>query len=530
MTEVPAQAPLPPATPSATPPFVRELDTLIRARYPLVYLVSWEEQRLDGILKELAQTHGKSLYEWSLTRGLRKVGGARVIPPTEGTRDPVEALTAVGKLDEPALVVLKDFHPFLSDPAAIRAMRELAHDLKSTYTTVLLLSPVLTIPIELEKDITVLDIPLPSFEDLFQLLKEIVAVVRQGHRARVDLTREQAEQIVKAAQGLTLSEAENAFAKAVAADGVLDKDDILLVLEEKRQVIRKSGLLEFISVGQSLGTVGGLDSLKAWLKARSQAFGEPARAYGLPAPKGLLMLGVQGCGKSLTAKSIAAEWSLPLLRLDMGRIFSGLVGSSEENLRRAIRVAESVAPAVLWVDEIEKGLSGVASSGSTDSGVTARVFGALLTWLQEKTSPVFVVATANRVEALPPELLRKGRFDEIFFIDLPAAPERQEIFRIHLAQRHRDPAAFDLEDLARRSEGFSGAEIEQAVLAGMYEAFSAGTELALPHVQRALAETFPLSATLGEEIGRLREWAKNRTRSASGNSPHPTSPLTTRFG
>jgi SpoVK/Ycf46/Vps4 family AAA+-type ATPase len=311
---------------------------------------------------------------------------------------------------------------------------------------------------------------------------------------------------------------------------VLDKDDILLVLEEKRQVIRKSGLLEFISVDQSLGTVGGLDALKAWLKARGQAFGEPARAYGLPAPKGLLMLGVQGCGKSLTAKSIAAEWSLPLLRLDMGRIFSGLVGSSEENLRRAIRVAESVAPAVLWVDEIEKGLSGVASSGSTDGGVTARVFGALLTWLQEKTSPVFVVATANRVEALPPELLRKGRFDEIFFIDLPAAPERREIFRIHLSQRHRDPADFDLDDLARRSEGFSGAEIEQAILSGMYEAFSGSANLSSFHVQRALAETYPLSATLGEEIGRLREWAKNRTRSASGNAPHAASPLTTRFG
>jgi AAA+ superfamily predicted ATPase len=503
------------AAPAGTPKFVSDLDTLIRARYPLIYLVSWEEQRLDAILQDVAQTHAKALLQWSVTRGLRRVSGVRAVTISEQSRDPIEALSAIGKLTEPSLVVLKDFHPFLETPTVVRAMRELAQDLKSTYTTVILLAPVLSIPVELEKEISVLDVPLPSFRDLFQLLKEIVTVVRRGNKARVELTKEQAEQIIKAAQGLTLSEAENAFAKAIANDGVLDKDDIRLVLEEKRQVVRKSGLLEFVGVEQELAHIGGLDELKGWLNGRTGAFSEPARKFGLPAPKGLLLLGVQGCGKSLTAKAIASVWSLPLLRLDLGRIFSSLIGSSEENLRRAIRVAESVSPAVLWIDEIEKGLAGNAGAAVTDSGVSARVFGSLLTWLQEKTAPVFVVATANRIDALPPELLRKGRFDEIFFIDLPSAAERCEIFRIHISRRERDPAVFDLDALSTAAEGFSGSEIEQAVIAGLYYAFGEQTELRHAHVLKAVEEAFPLSATMGEEISRLREWSKNRTRPAS---------------
>jgi len=500
--------------PSGTPRFVSDLDTLIRARYPLVYLVSWEEQRLDAILLDVAQNHGKALLSWSVTRGLRRMG-TRTVTMSDSSRDPVEALAAIGKLTEPSLVVLKDFHPYLESPPVVRALRELAQDLKSTFTTVILLSPVLSIPTELEKEISVLDVPLPAFRDLFQLLKEIITVVRQGNKARIDLTREQAEQLIKAAQGLTLSEAENAFAKAIANDGVLNQDDIRLVLDEKRQVIRKSGLLEFVGVEEDLGDVGGLDELKTWLKGRGGAFSEPARKFGLPAPKGLLLLGVQGCGKSLTAKAIASQWALPLLRLDLGRIFSSLIGSSEENLRRAIRVAESVSPTVLWIDEIEKGLAGSAGSAVTDSGVSARVFGALLTWLQEKTAPVFVVATANRIEALPPELLRKGRFDEIFFIDLPSAAERREVFRIHIEKRKRDPQRFDLDELSTAAEGYSGAEIEQAVIAGLYLAFAEGTELSQALVMRALQETFPLSATMNEEIAKLRDWSRNRTRPAS---------------
>src|SRR5512138_2533079 len=486
-----------PDAPRPPPPrFVQELDVLVRARYPLVYLVTFEEQRAEAILAELAEAHGKALLGWSVSKGFRRIGGARTQAAPEGAREPLEAISAIGKLAEPSLVVLEDFHPYLADPAVVRALRELGHALKSTYTTVVLLSPTLVMPPEIEKEVSVLDVPLPDYRDLLQLLKEIVGVVRQGNRARVELTKEDADALVKAALGLTLAEAENAFAKAIAADGRLSKDDVPLVLEEKRQVIRKSGLLEYHAAEERLANVGGLDLLKTWLVRRGAAFGEAARRFGLPEPKGLLLLGVQGCGKSLTAKAIAAQWRLPLLRLDVGRIFSGLVGSSEENLRRAIRVAESVAPAVLWVDEIEKGLAGAHGSAIADGGVSARVFGGLLTWLQEKTAPVFVVATANRIEGLPPELLRKGRFDEIFFIDLPEAPERREIFGIHVAKRGRDPARFDLDALAARSEGFSGAEIEQAVIAGLYEAFAEGTELTQAHLDRALSESLPLSTTM----------------------------------
>jgi AAA+ superfamily predicted ATPase len=509
--EAPAQA--------APPRFVHDLDTLIRARYPLIYLVSWEEQRLDAILENLARQHGKALHTWSITQGLRKVEGARFVPGQEGTKDPVDALQKVVKLSDPSLVVFKDFHPFLNDPVVVRTLRELAHQLKATYTTLILLSPVLQIPCELEKEITVLDVPLPTFQDLWQLLREIAGVVRQSNRAKVELTRVEGEQLVKAALGLTLSEAENAYAKAIATDNRLDVSDVAIILEEKRQVIRKSGLLEYFPAERRLTDVGGLANLKEWLTARGAAFGEEARLFGLPEPKGLLLLGVQGCGKSLTAKAVAAQWDLPLLRLDIGRIFSSLVGSSEENLRRAIRVAEGIAPVVLWIDEIEKALSGVASSGATDGGVTARVFGSLITWLQEKTAPVFVIATANRIASLPPELLRKGRFDDIFFVDLPAAEERAEIFRIHLARRGRDPARYNLAELARLTEGFSGGEIEQAVIDGLYLAFAERHDLELAHLGRAIRETLPLSTTMREDIERLREWARSRTRPASRATP-----------
>ncbi|MFO0584790.1 MAG: AAA family ATPase [Anaeromyxobacter sp.] len=496
------------------PKFVQELDTLVRARYPLVWLVTWEEQRLLAILGELAESHGKALLTWTVGKGFRRPPGART-PPPEGAATPLEALRAVEGLQEPSLVVLQDFHPFLQDPSVVRGLRDLGQQLKGTFTTVILLSPTLALPIELEKDVSVLDVPLPTYRDLFQLLKEIVELVRKNKRAEVELTKDDADQLLKAAQGLTLTEAENAFAKAIAKDGKLDRDDVELVLEEKRQVIRKSGLLEYFPADASLADVGGLGQLKRWLDRRGHAFGEAARKFGLPEPKGLLLLGVQGCGKSLTAKAIAAQWRLPLLRLDLGRIFSSYIGSSEENLRRAIKVAESVAPVVLWVDEIEKGLSGAGGPGNADSGVSARVFGGLLTWLQEKTAPVFVVATANQIQHLPPELLRKGRFDEIFFIDLPGAPERREILEIHLQKRGRAPTRFALDRLVGATEGFSGAELEQVVIAALHEAFAESKELEQGHLERAVVESLPLSVTMAEEIHRLRAWASTRTRAAS---------------
>ena len=516
MPAQPDRAPPPPAATAARPRFLVELDTLIRARNPLLWLVSSEEQRVDGLLEEMAGTHGKVLLAWSITKGLHRLGGARAQPPPgTGTEDPIVALQAIGAYGEPSLVVLKDFHPYLAEPRVVRALRELGHALKSSYTTLIILAPVLQLPVELEKEMSVLDVPLPTFRDLAELLHDIIGVVRSAGRVTVELKREEGERLIKAALGLTLLEAENAFAKAIAEDQRLDASDIQRVMEEKRQVIRKSGLLEYYPAEHDLLGVGGLENLKDWLSRRATAFGEPARRFGLPEPKGLLLLGVQGCGKSLTAKAIASQWTLPLLRLDVGRIFSGLVGSSEENLRRAIRVAESAAPAVLWVDEIDKAFAGAASSGTEDSGVSARVLGTFLTWLQEKKAAVFVVATANRVEGLPPELLRKGRFDEIFFIDLPDARERAEILAIHLRHRGRDPVAFDVTQVATRALNFSGAELEQVVVEGLYLAFAQGVELATAHLLAAVTQTFPLAVTLAEEVERIREWAAHRTRPAS---------------
>ncbi|MBS2030686.1 MAG: AAA family ATPase [Deltaproteobacteria bacterium] len=501
-----------PASPATR--FLDELEILVRASHPLVYLVSAEEKRVDGLLASLAERHQKPLYAWSFTRGVQRVSAGLSPTPLEGTEDPVAAFHAVARLGGPSLVVFKDLHAHLAEPRVVRALRELGHGLREAGTTCVLLAPTLVMPVELEKDVHVLDVPLPTFRELSGLLRGLVTVPQQGNRVEVELKREELEQLVRAAQGLTLQEAESAFAKALAADQKIDANDIALVLEEKRQVIRKSGLLEYHPAEENLGGVGGMLNLKAWIQQRTAAFSAAARNFGLPEPRGVLLLGVQGCGKTLTAKAIASQWGQPLLRLDMGRIFGGSAGGAEENLRRAIAVAESAAPAVLWIDEIDKALGGLADS-SGDGGVSARILGALLTWLQEKSAPVFLVATANRIDVLPPELLRKGRFDEIFFVDLPSQKERAEIFAIHLRRRGRDPAKYECGQLGAFADGFSGAEIEQVVVSALHLAFSAGVEVAQEHLVAALRETYPLSKTLREEIQALRVWALDRARRAS---------------
>ena len=343
--------------------------------------------------------------------------------------------------------------------------------------------------------------------------------MKDSPNIEVDVSPEAREQLLKAALGLTLTEAENVFAKIMISGGRLTDADIHAVYAEKKQIIRKSGLLEYYEPEVGFEHVGGLDLLKAWLRTRALAFTERAREYGLPNPRGVFMLGVQGCGKSLCAKAVSALWRMPLLRLDVGRMFGSLIGSSEENMRNALRVAESVAPAVLWLDEIEKALAGASSSGMTDGGTTSRVFGTFLTWLSEKTSPVFVIATANNIQALPPELMRKGRFDEIFFVDLPNDEERREIFRIHLVRRKRDPKAYNLDALSEATVGFSGAEIEEAVVSAMYDAFAENVEVTGEHIVRAVRDTVPLSRTMERQLDRLREWADGRARMASPHSP-----------
>ncbi|HEV2454831.1 MAG TPA: AAA family ATPase [Verrucomicrobiae bacterium] len=501
--------------------FQDELETLVRARYPILYVLSSEETRVQNIVLDIASKRQKKVFEWSYSTGIVPAGTSIQSQKhrNAATKDPLMALDQVIEQVEPAMFIFKDFHPFLgrNNYAIIRKLKEIALHLKNSFKTIILVSPVVEIPAELEKEITLLNHPLPSRDDLAGLLARIVAEVNDSHQVQIELDEAGSERLLQAALGLTLGEAENVFARIIVKGGGLGADDVNEVFAEKQQIIRKSGLLEYCKTEENFAQIGGLSVLKDWLAKRAVAFTNEAREFGLPFPKGILMLGVQGCGKSLCAKSVSNLWQLPLLRFDMGRMFGSLVGSSEENVRRAISVAESVAPAILWVDEIDKAFAGSQGSGSTDGGTTARVFGTFLTWLSEKTAPVFVVATANDISHLPPELLRKGRLDEIFFIDLPAASERKEIFRIHIAKRKRDPAKFDLDELAQASAEFSGAEIEEAVNSALYDAFYARTELAMENIQTSLSQMVPLARTMDEQINRLRNWAAGRARSAGAH-------------
>jgi ATP-dependent 26S proteasome regulatory subunit len=499
--------------------FDEELELLIRARYPILYVVSSEETRVQNVVVEVANRRRKKVFEWSFSTGIVPAGTSLQSQKhrNAATKDPLTALDQVIEQVEPAIFIFKDFHPFLTrnNFAVVRKLKEIALHLKESLKTIILISPILEIPTELEKEMTVLNYPLPSREDLSALLDKIIADVRDMKQVRIELEDAGRHRLLQAALGLTLAEAENVFAKIIVKDQRLSGDDVNEVFAEKQQIIRKSGLLEYYATTEGFANVGGLSMLKEWLNKRASAFTDEARAFGLPAPKGILMLGVQGCGKSLCAKAVSTQWQLPLLRFDMGRMFGSLVGSSEENVRRAIAVAESVAPAILWVDEIDKAFAGSQGSGSTDGGTTARVFGTFLTWLSEKTAPVFVVATANDISHLPPELLRKGRLDEIFFVDLPGAEERQEIFRIHLSKRGRDASLFDTAACAAASQDFSGAEIEEGINSALYDAFYAQQEVTSAHILHALGQTIPLAKTMDEQIGRLRNWAEGRARNAS---------------
>lgn len=493
-----------------------EIDLLIRARYPILYVLSWEETRLQELLLGIARDRQKQAFEWSISTGIVPAGTSIQSQKHRhpGTKDPLAALDYVIEHVEPALFIFKDFHPHFN-AAVTRKLKEIALHLKNSFKTIILIAPTLQIPAELEKEITVLTFPLPTRDELSAVLDKVIDDVRQYPQVKIDLDPAGRERLLQAALGLTLGEAENVLAKIIVQHERLSAAAVHEVFTEKQQIIRKSGLLEYYATTENFSQVGGLASLKDWLAKRAIALTDEARSFGLPAPRGILMLGVQGCGKSLSAKAVANQWQLPLLRFDMGRMFGSLVGSSEENIRRAIAVAESVAPAILWVDEIDKAFAGAQASGNTDGGTTARVLGTFLTWLSEKTAPVFVVATANEISQLPPELLRKGRLDEIFFVDLPADAERAEILRIHLHKRDRDPAAFDIPALVAMSREFSGAEIEQAIISALYDAFDAKSKLTTAHVLAALRQTVPLAKTMDQPISQLRAWATGRARNAS---------------
>ncbi len=488
-----------------------EIDVLIRAKYPIISLVSWEERRVEETVAKVCKDLNRTLHTWTVTQGMK--------PPVNRTTGPAKPTTLPGELEALALVheapeytvfLIKDFHPYMKDYRVVRLLRDLAARLRSRSQTIILCGPVLNLPSDLEKDITVLDFPLPSFAEIDDCLTKVTEAVKNNPNVDATLKELERELLVKSAQGLTMDEIESVLARSLVEK---KRFDLEAILKEKKQIIRKSGILEYYAPDAELKDVGGMELLKDWLDKRTKSFTDKARDFGIPAPKGILLLGVQGCGKSLCAKAVAAQWNLPLLKMDVGRIFGSLVGSSEENMRKAIKVSESVAPCVLWLDELEKGFAG--TGGSSDSGTTSRVFSTFLTWMQEKTAPVFLIATANDVTSLPPELLRKGRFDELFFIDLPEAKEREQIFKIHLEKRKRDVKKFQLKTLAKATEGFSGAEIEQVVIGALYVAFDEGRELMQKDILTEAKAVVPLSVMMSEDIDELRTWAQMRTRPAS---------------
>ena len=489
---------------------------LARAGATVLHIASYEWERVRGQTIGLAKELGLPLKVWSQSSGLQASNndGELSVHDAAAT-DPLEALRQIHGSEEPGVWLMEDFQPFLRDEhhPLLRWLREIARLPATPRKLVVLSTPLPGLPLDLRKEIPTIELPLPGVDDLRVVLHD--AATALGVRAPDD------EALLDAARGLTVMEAKLAFGKAGAELERLDHGAVPLVAQEKERIIKQSEVLEYYPTDARMTDVGGLDQLKEWLDRRGRAFGAGAREFGLDAPKGVLLLGVQGCGKSLLAKAVAATWQFPLLRLDMGKIFGGLVGQSEGNVRTALQVAQALAPCVLWIDEIEKGLAGMGSSDQSDGGTTARVVGTLLTWMQEKREPVFVVATANRIDMLPPELLRKGRFDDIFFVDLPTHPVREEILSIHLKKKRRDPKDFALADLAARSVGFSGAELEEAVREGLYDAFAEGRELHTDHIARALDKTFPLSRTMREQIESLRQWAKVRARLANGQAPEP---------
>lgn len=491
-----------------------ELNILIQAQYPLIYLVTSEEERAEGTIATIAQMRSQQrrVFVWTVTHGIVEYGQPRHVTQ-HNTVSPEAAIEWVIRQREPGIFIFKDLHPFIESPATTRWLRDAIAGFKGTQKTIVLMSPVQQIPIELEKEVVVLDYPLPNLAELNQVLS---SQLEQSRNRRT--TTETREKLLKAALGLTRDEAEKVYRKAYVKTSRLTEAEVDIILSEKKQLIRRNGILEYIEEDETIDAVGGLEELKKWLRQRSNAFTERAREYGLPQPKGMLILGVPGCGKSLIAKTTSRLWSLPLLRLDMGRVYDGsMVGRSEANLRNALKTAESISPAILFIDELDKAFAGTTGSADSDGGTSSRIFGSFLTWMQEKTSPVFVMATANRVERLPGEFLRKGRFDEIFFVDLPNAEERQQIFNIHLSKRKRDISRFDLEQLAKVSDGFSGAEIEQGLIAAMYEAFAQDREFTQLDIIAAIKATLPLSRTMTEQVTALRDWARQRARPAASS-------------
>ena len=475
----------------------REISLHLRAGYRVVVFESFEEDRALRLLQRSAKRVEREVHTWSLASGMDGSG--------EGAGSLDAGLQQWLTVEQPGVLVVLDAHAVIDEATAVRRIRDSLPLLRQRKQTIVLLSPYLELPTELEREAARTSLPLPNAEELQSLFERTVSAAEEGRP-----TPEALEECVHAALGLSGGEAARVFRKAWLETGTIDSSTAARIVSEKRKALHRTPALSFHECDAGLAKVGGLGVLKNWVRDRKRAFGEEARMFGLPSPRGLLLLGVQGCGKSLCAKSVAQEWNFPLLRLDLGAAFGDPDKSPEQTVREATAIAESLAPAVLWIDEIEKGFA------ASDSDARAsRVFGSFLTWLAEKQAPVFVVATANDVTSLPPELLRRGRFDELFFVDLPGPSEREEILAIHLAAHERDPAHYPLADLADQAARLSGAELEQVVVAGLYKAFGEKRELSELDLANAIQETVPLYETYEERIKELRDWARTRARPAT---------------
>lgn len=479
--------------------FQDDLLLLLRARYPVIYVSTFEEERVEQAIKTTSQQlSGCSVYYWDF------VDGYQGNPNDQGVarRNPLQALEHIEKIPQSAsaLFVLRDYHHFLDDVAVSRKLKNLARSLKSQSKTVLLLAPQVQIPEALTETVTVIEFSLPTVQEIQHEVTRLLGSLN------IHLSAEDLDALVQSCQGLSIERIRRVLARGIAAHNTFRPEDIELVLEEKRQTIRQTQILDFYPAKEQISEIGGLDNLKDWLLRRGNSFSEKARAYGLPYPRGLLLVGIQGTGKSLTAKAIAHHWHLPLLRLDVGRLFAGLIGESESRTRQMIQIAEALAPCVLWIDEIDKAFAGVDGRG--DAGTSSRVFGTFITWMAEKTSPVFVVATANNIQSLPPELLRRGRFDEIFFVGLPTQDERRAIYEVHLSRlRPHNLQSFDLDRLAYETPNFSGAEIEQAIVEAMHIGFSQDRDFTTEDILEAASQIVPLARTAKEQVEALQAWA-----------------------
>lgn len=486
---------------------VNDLRTLVLSRHVAVSIETDEEERADRLLQSVAASLSIELFEWTVTRGItRPLDDAMIYD----SRKPEQALAKIDRFVGNAIFVLKDFGRFLTQPEVSRAFRDLVESLASpaSMSTLVLVSSDGELPREIESNVTRFDLRLPHRGEYEQVIYGVVESLALNRRAQVEITAADYPKLANALSGLTLNQARRVVAQVAIADGRLALDDLKAVTQLKASILQDGGLLEYLPADEIDVQMGGFASLRTWLKRQRMAFSGDARALNLPQPKGVMLVGVQGCGKSLAAKAIAREWELPLLRLDVGRLYDKFVGESERNFRRAIAISESLAPIVLWIDEIEKALT--QGNGDADGGVGRRMFGAFLTWLQEKREGVFVVATANDIDSLPPEMLRKGRFDEIFFVDLPNAEERAEIFRIHLRFRRQNPDEFDIAALSAAADGFSGAEIEQVVVTTLLGGLQRRERPNTAAVLAAIAETVPLSRSRASDIGRLRATAGER--------------------